>query len=106
MRSFGYRVVPIHPTVPSWQGDPVFRSLDQVTEPVDLVCVHGDPAEVDEHARAARVAGARVLWLEKGVVNARAAWAAAQAGLRVIMNRSLAAEYEMHFPDDETGYDD
>ena len=105
MRAFGYRVVAIHPSLESWLDGPVHRSLEEMLEPVDIVDVHGDPERVPEHAAQAREAGARVLWMEKGVVNARAAYAAHKSGLRVVMNRSLIDEYEMHFPDDETGYD-
>lgn len=104
MRAYGYRVIAVLSDPKGAPGIRVVGSLADVEEKVEIVCVFGDPEQVPAAAARAADHGARVLWLERDVVHAEAAYAAHQRGLKVVMNRGLLDEYEMHFPDDEVGY--
>ncbi len=62
------------------------------TGPFDLVDVFRRPAECPVHAREAVAAGARVLWLQLGIVSWEAARIAHAGGLGVVMDRCLSVE--------------
>lgn len=104
LRQRGYRVLPVAAAgAASVLGVEAAADLDSVPERVDIAVVLQPDADVPELARAAAVKGARSLWLERGVVQPEGAFLAAELGLKVAMNRSIVAEYEMHFPVDEVG---
>lgn len=102
----GYRILPIDAQLTRWLDLPVFTSLDAIAERIDIVHLLEQADRVDEVAESAARRGARVLWLDREVVNAPAAWRAARRGLQVVMGRSLLAEYRMHFDDEELGFDE
>ena len=74
-------------------GAAVYSSLAEVPGPIDVVDVfrrsEAVPAIVDE----AIAAGARVVWLQEGIVHEEAAAKAANAGLDVVMDRCLYKEW-------------
>jgi predicted CoA-binding protein len=60
----GYRVIPVHPTASEVLGEPAFRSLAEIEEPIDLVDVFRREEAAPEHAREAVEAGAKAFWLQ------------------------------------------
>lgn len=109
MGTYGYRVIAVVPDSDTqaseqYEGLRIATDLASVGERVDIVCVFGDAERVPEAAARAADLGAQVLWLERGVQHPEAAYDAHRRGLKVVMNRGLLGEYEMHFPDDEVGY--
>jgi len=62
------------------------------TGPVDIVDVFRRPSATPEVAEAAVAVGARVLWLQLGVVSWDAARIAHEGGLGVVMDRCTAIE--------------
>lgn len=91
LQSQGYRIVPVNPTREQLYGEECHRSLADVTEPVDVVDVFRPAAETPEIARTAVAIGAKVLWLQLGIVSAEAAEIAHEAGLQVVMDRCMGA---------------
>ena len=89
----GYRVIPVHPSHATVHGLPVYRDLESIPEPVDLVDVFRRPEFVPEVARQAVAKRAKVLWLQLGVVSWEAYRIARQAGLTVVMDRCLSIEH-------------
>jgi uncharacterized protein len=85
----GYRVVPINPNERAVLGERAYASLAEVPEPIDIVDVFRrsefTPAIADEAVKI----GAKVLWLQSGVVNDVAAATAAAGGLTVVMDSCL-----------------
>ncbi len=105
LKQRGYRVLPVHPgggEVLGMQATPDLRALGERIEIVAVISAALPVAEVVDQALAA---GAKVLWLEPGGSHPESAYRAARAGLAVILNRELLAEYLMHFPDSEIGYE-
>ncbi len=89
----GYRIYPVHPTARTWRGLSVYPTLDDVPEPMDIVDVFRPATEAPEWARAAIRNGARVLWLQQGIVSDEAAEIARAGGLDVVMDRCTLVEH-------------
>jgi uncharacterized protein len=89
----GYRILPVNPSGGELMGEPVARSLTEIREPVDVVDVFRPAAEAPQVARDAVAVGAKVLWLQQGIVSEEARQVAEAAGLTVVMDRCLGATH-------------
>ena len=89
LSEIGYDIVPVNPNpnVSEIRGLKVFRSLQDIDRPVDMVDVFRPKEELYGLAEQAIAIGAKVLWGQIGVYDDRAAKLAEDAGLRVVMNR-------------------
>jgi predicted CoA-binding protein len=85
----GYRIVPVNPRGGQLLGEPVARSLAEVHGPVDVVEVFRPAEEAPQIARDAVKVGAKVLWLQQGIVSEEARQVAEAAGLTVVMDRCM-----------------
>lgn len=85
----GYRVIPVNPNEEQVLGEKAYPSLLEVPGEVDVVDVFRRPEETPEIARQAVEVGARVLWLQKGIVSDEARRIAEEAGLRVVMGMCI-----------------
>jgi uncharacterized protein len=85
LQRLGYRIVPVNPRGGEIHGERVYRSLDEVDVPVDVVDVFRPADETPEIARQAMKVGARVLWLQEGIVSEEAARIAREGGLTPVM---------------------
>jgi predicted CoA-binding protein len=85
----GYRIVPVNPRGGELLGEPVARSLAEVDGPVDVVEVFRPAEEAPRIAREAVEVGAKVLWLQLGIVSQEARQVAEAAGLIVVMDRCM-----------------
>ncbi|MBX3031487.1 MAG: CoA-binding protein [Chloroflexi bacterium] len=91
----GYDCVPVNPNTTEVLGRRAYPTLEaavEATGPVDLVDVFRRPAATPDVARSAVAVGARVLWLQLGVVSWEAARIAHEGGLSVVMDRCTAIE--------------
>ena len=93
LQDHGYRIIPVNPNYEEILGEPCFPVLEDIPEPVDVVDVFQRPAVTPPIARSAVQIGARVLWLQLGVVNAEAASIATQGGLEVVMDHCMKIEH-------------
>jgi uncharacterized protein len=91
----GYRILPVNPRGGEIFGEPVFRSLSEIDVPVDVVEVFRPAQEAPEIARQAIAIGAKVLWLQAGIISDEARRIAEAAGLTVVMNRCMGATHEL-----------
>ncbi|MGQ0668113.1 MAG: CoA-binding protein [Actinomycetota bacterium] len=83
----GYRIIPVNPNETEVLGEPAYPSLLDVPEDVriDVVDVFRKAADTPLIAEQAVTTGAKVLWLQDGIVNEEARRIAEDAGLTVIM---------------------
>lgn len=86
----GFRVIPVNPNTAEVLGLKSYPDLKSIPEPVDIVNVFRASEYTPEVAEEAVAIGAKVLWLQQGVVNETAADIAMRGGLEVIMNRCIA----------------
>lgn len=87
LQEHGYRIVPVNPNEEEVLGERVYSSLLDIPNEihVDVVDVFRRAEHTPEVARDAVAIGARVLWLQEGIVSDEAARIAADGGLEVIM---------------------
>jgi uncharacterized protein len=85
----GYRIVPVNPGGGTVLGEEAVASLAEVDEDIDIVDVFRPSEETPEIAEQAVAAGAKVLWLQKGISNDDASEIAREAGLTVVMDACI-----------------
>jgi uncharacterized protein len=83
----GYRIVPVNPREHEVLSERAYPSLLDIPEDIriDVVDVFRRAEDTPAVARDAVAIGARVLWLQDGIVNEEAYRIADEAGLSVIM---------------------
>src|SRR4028118_5993 len=94
LQSFGFRIFPVNPNLegPILGEDPYSR-VQEIPESVDIVDVFRRGETVFPVAEDAVAAGAKVLWMQSGVVNEEAAAHAREHGLTVVMDRCIKVDY-------------
>jgi predicted CoA-binding protein len=105
LQAKGHRVIPVNPTCSSILGERCFATLTDIPEKVpergpgrvEMVDVFRRSEFVAEIADQAIAIGARILWLQLGVIHLPAALKAQEAGLTVVMDRCPAIEYRRLF---------
>jgi len=83
----GFRIVPVNPRETEVLGRMAYASLKDIPPElsIDVVDVFRRAEETPEVARDAVAIGAKVLWLQDGIVNDETYRIASDAGLEVIM---------------------
>jgi predicted CoA-binding protein len=83
----GYRVIPVNPNETEVLGEKSYRSLLDVLDDtrIDVVDVFRRAEYTPDIARDAVKVGAKVLWLQSGIINDDARRIAEDAGLDVVM---------------------
>jgi len=89
LHEIGYEMLPVNPNskLSEIRGIPVWRSLEEIDRPVDMVEVFRPKEELYGIAEHAIAIGAKVLWGQIDVYDDRAAALAEDAGLKVVMDR-------------------
>lgn len=87
LQEHGYRIVPVNPNESEVLGETVYPTLRDIPEDVhvDVVDVFRRAEHTPEVARDAVAIGAKLLWLQEGIVSEEAARIASEGGLDVIM---------------------
>jgi predicted CoA-binding protein len=87
----GYRIVPINPKETEVLGERAYPLLGDVPGDIDIdvVDVFRRAEETPQVAEAAVARGAKVLWLQDGIVNDDARRIAEEGGLTVVMGICL-----------------
>jgi predicted CoA-binding protein len=89
----GYRIVPVNPNETEVHGLRCYASLEEVPESIDVVEVFRRAEEVPPVAESAIRIGARVLWLQQGIIHREAGERARAAGLTVVMDACMLVEH-------------
>ena len=89
----GYRIIPVNPHEARVLGEASYPDLESVPEPVDIVDIFRRSEFVPEIVEAAIRKGAKVIWMQEGVVHEAAARRATEAGLTVIMDRCILKDH-------------
>ncbi|RME93598.1 MAG: CoA-binding protein [Verrucomicrobia bacterium] len=93
LQQHGYRIIPVNPNVQEVLGEKAWPSLSDVPEPVDVVDIFRAPDAVPGIVEEAIRKGAKVIWMQEGIVHNEAADRARAAGLKVVMNKCMLKEH-------------
>ncbi len=93
MQAAGYRILPVNPAETEVLGEKAYPAVASIPEPVEIVIVFRRPEAVPSIVDDAIAAGAKVVWMQEGIVNEEAAAKAREAGLEVVMDRCIRTEH-------------
>ncbi len=97
MRAEGYDVTPVNPREKSVLGRVSYPSLRDVPGPVEIVDIFRETSAVPGIVDDAIAVGAKVIWMQLGVIHEEAAARACEAGLEVVMDRCVKIEHARFF---------
>jgi predicted CoA-binding protein len=97
MQEHGFRVIPVNPKYDEILGEKCYPNLKAIPDAVDIVDVFRKPEDCVPIAHDAVEIGAKVFWMQLGVVNEEAARVAEAGGLDVVMDRCVKIEYARLF---------
>jgi len=89
----GYNVIPVNPRVKQVLGKVSYPDLSSIPEPVEVVDIFRRSEDVMPIVDEAIRIGAKVVWMQEGVVNEEAAAKARDAGLLVVMDKCMRKEH-------------
>ena len=85
----GYRIIPVNPNLTEALGEKAYASLRDIPGPVDVVEIFRRAEDVPPVVEDAIAIGAKVVWMQSGIVNEAAAAQAEAAGLQVVMDACM-----------------
>jgi hypothetical protein len=90
----GFRVIPVNPQAVGQRihGETVVATLGEIAEPIDMVDIFRRSSEVAPIVDEAIAKHAKIVWMQLGVRDDKAAAKAESAGIDVVMNRCPAIE--------------
>jgi predicted CoA-binding protein len=97
MLAEGYDVTPVNPRETEVLGRRSYPSLRDVPGPIEIVDIFRESSAVPAIVEDAIAVGAKVVWMQLGVINEAAAARARQAGLEVVMDRCVKIEHARFF---------
>lgn len=100
LKEHGYKIIPVNPGATEILGEKCYPNLGSIPEPVDVVDIFRRSEEVPPIVEEAVKIGAKVVWMQEGVVNEAAAERARQSGLKVVMNKCMRRTHRSLSGDD------
>ncbi len=93
----GYKIIPVNPNHEEILGQKCYPDLASIPHPVDIVDLFQRADTTPDYARQAIKIGAKVLWLQLGIINQEAQKLAQDANLKFVMNKCLKIEHARIF---------
>jgi predicted CoA-binding protein len=97
LTAHGYDVTPVNPRESEILGRTCYASLREVPGPIEIVDIFREAAAVPDIVEEAIARGAKVIWMQLGVIHEQAARRAREAGLEVVMDRCVKIEHARFF---------
>jgi signal transduction histidine kinase/predicted CoA-binding protein len=97
LQSQGYRIIPVNPNLEEVLGERAYPDLLSVPEPIDVVNIFRRSEDVPPVVEQAIQVGAKVIWMQEGIVNEPAADLARRAGLEVVSDACMRATHRRLF---------
>jgi predicted CoA-binding protein len=94
LKEQGYHIIPVNPTATEILGEKVYPDLSSIPEKVDVVQVFRKSEDVPPVVDEAIKIGAKIVWMQEGIVNEEAAQKAREAGLQVVMDACMRATHQ------------
>jgi predicted CoA-binding protein len=97
MLAHGYDVTPVNPRESEILGRKSYPSLLHVPGPIEIVDIFRESEAVPAIVEEAIARGAKVIWMQLGVIHEKAAARAREAGIEVVMDRCVKIEHARFF---------
>jgi signal transduction histidine kinase/predicted CoA-binding protein len=94
LQSQGYKIIPVNPKFDEVLGEKSYPDLLSIPEKIDVVEIFRRNEAVPEIVEQAIEIGAKVVWMQEGVINEFAAETAREAGLEVVMDTCMRATHK------------
>ncbi len=89
----GYTIIPVRPGQQEILGETVYKSLDDIEGPVDIVDVFRRSEQVPDHVPELLRLKPKAVWMQLGIRSEEAANQLTEAGIDVIMDRCLKVDH-------------
>jgi predicted CoA-binding protein len=96
LQSAGFRIVPVNPYADEILGQQVFRTLESIPFPVDVVLVFRPSPDAPQVAKSAVAIHAKALWLQQGIASPDARRIARDGGLLYVEDECTAVVRSLH----------
>ena len=93
----GFEVIPVNPKYDEILGQKCYADLEDIPTPVDIVDLFQRVDRIPPFVDQAIKIGAKVVWMQLGIIHEEAAQKARDAGLEVVMDRCMKIEYARLF---------
>jgi len=94
LQAQGYKIVPVYPREETILGEKVYRSLEEIPFPVDIVDIFRKSEETPPIVeQGVKVPGVKCIFLQEGIINKKAEEIAEKAGKKFYQNRCLMVEH-------------
>ncbi|MBT8435275.1 MAG: CoA-binding protein [Gammaproteobacteria bacterium] len=93
----GFEIIPVNPKYDEILGQKCYADLKDIPTPVDMVDLFQRSDRIPPFVDDAIKIGAKVIWMQLGIINQEAAEKARAAGLEVVMDRCVKIEYARLF---------
>ncbi|MHB8464381.1 MAG: CoA-binding protein [Acidimicrobiales bacterium] len=90
LQKAGFRIIPVNPRGGEILGEKAYASLDDVPGPIEFVNLFRPGPATPPFARQAAQRGARILWLQEGIVSEESRAIAAAAGMTYVEDACVA----------------
>lgn len=90
----GFEAYPVNPFAEEIGGRKCYKSLSELPKKPEIVDIFRPSSEVMPIVDEAIKAGAKVVWMQLGIINEEAAKKAKEAGLEVVMDHCMRIENE------------
>ena len=94
LKEHGYRIIPVNPREKEVLGERCYPDLCSVPEQIEVVDVFRRARFLPRVIAEAMYAGAKVVWMQEGIVHEAAARRAREAGMEVVMDRCMMKEHK------------
>ena len=94
LKEQGYHLIPVNPTADEILGVKAYPDLESIPDQIDVVQVFRRSEDVPPVVDSAIKAGAKVVWMQAGIVNEEAAQKAREAGLKVVMDACMRVTHQ------------
>ncbi len=94
LQKHGYKIIPVNPHIGEVLDKKTCPDLLSIPQPIDVVLIFRRSEAVPQIVDQAVQIGAKVIWMQEGIVNEAAAQVARAAGLDVVMDTCMRATYK------------
>ena len=94
LKEHNYEIYPVNPKYENILGVRCYPNLSVIPDSIEIVDIFRKPSTIPEIVEDAIKCGAKVVWMQLGIVNNPAAQRAKEAGLNVVMSKCMMVEHK------------